>query len=247
MSEEQSPRTQKEVEADIALKEADLVLRQLEAEEKRATIRVELAKAEREEVSARSYALDLEKKEETRILEKANDHYHRTYHFTGVVNLKSVEDCMDRTTLWDRTDAECDIEIVFNSPGGDVVSGMALFDHIEELSRRHKVTCTAQGMAASMAGILLQSGGIRRMTPGAWVLIHQISGGVMGSFGDMEDRIEWIRRVQDRVLDIFADRARKSGAPKPLTKATFKKNWERKDWWLSADDCLKAGIIDEIA
>lgn len=246
-AEPKETRTPEEVEADLLLKKADLELKGLEAEEKRATARKTLAEAIKAETEAAAYELDLQKKVEARQLEKANDHYHRVYHFSTPVSEKSVEACMDRLTLWSRIDPGCDIEVVFNSPGGSVTDGMALFDFLQELGREgHKVTTTAMGIAASMAGILLQAGQVRRMGKEAWVLIHQASFGSSGSFGQVEDTVEWVKKVQERILDIFAERALNSGCEKPLSRATIKKNWERKDWWLSSAECLKHGFVDEV-
>jgi ATP-dependent Clp endopeptidase proteolytic subunit ClpP len=240
-------RTSDEITADLRLKDADLQLKTLEQEEKRALARKTLAEALKAEAEAAAYSIDLAKKQENRVMELANDHYHRVYHFVGGVDPKSVEACMDRLTLWSRMDVGCPMEIVMNSPGGGVVAGLSLFDHILNLRREgHKVTITTQGWAASMGGILLQAADVRRMSPESWVLIHQVSGGASGSYGEIADQVEWMKRVQDRILDIFAARAKASAAPKPLTRAVFKRNWERKDWWLSSDECLEYGIIDEI-
>lgn len=240
-------RSQLEIDADIALKEADLVLKGLEADTARAEARKTLAEAVKAETESAAYALDLEKKQEARQAEKANDHYYRIFHFTQAVSEKSVEQCMDRLTLWDRIDPSCAIEVVFNSPGGSVVDGMALFDFLRELSRKgHHVTTTAMGIAASMAGILLQAGDTRRIGNEAWVLIHQASFAAQGSYGSVEDTVEWVKKVQERILDIFAEKCATSGAEKPFTRAQLKKNWERKDWWLSSNECLKHGVVDEV-
>lgn len=144
-----------------------------------------------------------------------------------------------------------DLEIVFTSPGGSVVDGMRLFDHIGLIRRQgHKVTTGTLGMAASMGGILLQAGDHRWMGAEAFVLIHQISAGVHGSYGEIEDRVKWFDRVQSRILDIFAARAKQAGengtASKPATRALLEKNWRRTDWWLDSDEALKLGIVDEI-
>ena len=235
MPEYKETRTQLEIDADIALKNADLIIKELEAEGLRATARETLAKALKAEAEGEAYSIELEKKRESRQAEKANDHYFRIYHFSQPVSEKSVEACMDRLTLWDRIDPECPIEVVFNSPGGSVVDGMALFDFLREMSRKgHHVTTTAMGIAASMAGILLQAGDTRRIGNEAWVLIHQASFAA------------WVKKVQERILDIFAEKCATSGAEKPYTRAQLKKNWERKDWWLSSGECLKHGVVDEV-
>lgn len=179
--------------------------------------------------------------------EQAADAFRHVYRFTGAVTEQSAAACMKELTLWSQIDPRCDIEVVFFSPGGSVTDGMALFDTIQLLRRAgHTVTTTAIGMAASMGGILLQAGDHRRMTKESWVLIHEISAGIAGSMGDMEDRVEWLKRIQERILDIFADRAKKSKAKSPLSRVEFKKRWSRKDWWLSSDECLKFGIVDQV-
>lgn len=244
---EKDTRTPAEVEADLALKQADLTLKTLEAEKHRAEIRKVLAEAVKAESEATAWTIDLAKKEEARQVEKAADYYHRVYQFVGQVSEASVDKCVDRLTTWTRIDPRCDIEVVFNSPGGSVIDGMALYDFLQQLRRDgHRITTTGMGIAASMAGILLQAGDVRRMGREAWVLIHEGSFGVQGSIGQVEDRFEWVKRIQDRILDIFAERAKASAAEKPATRAFIKRNWERKDWWLSSDECLKLGIVDEV-
>ena len=209
--------------------------------------RLNTAEAQKAEAEVRSYQIDLEKKEKEYEAVKAGDIYNRVFYFADSVNAKSVKACMDRLTYWNRTDPGCDIQIIFNSPGGDVVDGMALFDYIQVLRRQgHTVTTTTLGYAASMAGILLQAGDKRQMGKEAWVLIHEASFGAVGSYGEVEDRLKWVEKVQERILDIFATRAAASDAPSPMTRAQIKKNWHRKDWWLSSDDCLKYGFVDEV-
>jgi len=183
---------------------------------------------------------------------KASDAFHHIYYFLDPVNDVSVERCLATLDLWDRLDPRCEMTIVFNSPGGDVVSGLAMFDHLRSLSRKgHVITTRTEGIAASMAGILLQAGDHRVMGPEAWVLIHEASFGASGKSFEVADRVEWVKRVQERILNIFAQRAKEAGengtASHPMTKAGLKKNWSRKDWWLSSEECLKFGIVDEVS
>lgn len=233
-------RTTEEIEADLALARGRLA--QVEANTRKLLAEAEVAEAE-----AFVSNIQRDKIKDQREAELASDVYNKVYYFTKDVNSGSVASCVDRLTYWMRTSPGCDIEIVFNSPGGSVVDGMALFDFIQQVRREgHKVTTTALGIAASMAGILLQAGDVRRMGKEAWVLIHQASFGAIGSYGEVEDRLKWVEKVQERILDIFAERAATSGAEHPMTRNRIKKNWERKDWWISSDDCLKYGFVDEV-
>jgi ATP-dependent Clp endopeptidase proteolytic subunit ClpP len=152
---------------------------------------------------------------------------------------------MRELSVWHRTDPGCDITLILSSPGGSVIYGMAMFDHIRYLqSQGHRVTTKSLGYAASMAGILLQVGDERVMAKESWLLIHQISAGTSGSLGEIEDAVEWYKRMDERGLDIFYERSR--GGKQPLSRAAIKKKYERKDWWLSSDEALKYGFCDRV-
>jgi ATP-dependent protease ClpP protease subunit len=211
-----------------------------EAAKARAEARKALADAEQAEAFAAMEAFDLERAVEKRERERATDQRHRVYRFVGDVGSGSVKACMDELTVWSRIDPACRMEIIFQSPGGDVVSGLALWDFLQEQrGAGHHLTTVARGYAASMAGILLQAGDVRIMGKESWLLVHEASFGVIGSFGEVEDRVEWVRKVQGRILDIFAARSK-------LSKAQIKRRWHRKDWWLDSDSALKYGFVDEV-
>ncbi len=74
------------------------------------------------------------------------------YAFNDPVSSSSVGACISQLNIWTRTDPGCDIEIIFNSPGGGVIDGMALYDYLQTLRRAgHKLTTVTFGMAASRA------------------------------------------------------------------------------------------------
>jgi ATP-dependent Clp endopeptidase proteolytic subunit ClpP len=170
----------------------------------------------------------------------AADRYHHTFQFTAAVNEANVAACIDRLNRWARIDPTCDIEVIFNSPGGSVVSGMALFDFLVDLTHQgHKVTTVALGVAASMAAILTQAGSVRVMGREAWLLIHEISFATMGKIGEVEDTTEWARGISKRVVQIFANRS-------TMSSAQVEKAMKRKDWWIDSDTALKLGLVDEV-
>ena len=171
--------------------------------------------------------------------DNAGDAYHHVYQFVSEVTGSSVNSCIDRLSRWSRMDPTCDITVVFNSPGGAVIPGMALFDFLLSLRTDHRLTTVALGHAASMAGILLQAGAHRVMGREAWLLIHEISFMAVGKIGDVEDTTDWAKRICERVVQIFADRSK-------LSAKQIETRWKRKDWWLSSDECLKLGFVDEV-
>lgn len=224
---------------------AELDKFQAEADAARAQARLHLANAREAEANADLAQLGLIKAEEDERARRHSDAHHRLYQFDGAVEASSAKACMQQLRQWDRLDPECDIEVIFNSPGGSVIPGMALFDLIVRLSQRgggqHRITVGAQGMAASMAGILLQSGDHRWMGPEAVVLIHEISAGTVGKIGEMLDAVKLYETLCARVIDIFIGRAEGK-----CSKAKFVKSWTRTDWWLTSAECLKLGFVDEI-
>lgn len=181
----------------------------------------------------------------------AGNEYAHKYNFTDAVDSASVQKLMNELEIWSRIDPACDIEIVFSSPGGSVIDGMALFDFIQGIrAKGHKVTTGAIGYAASMAGILLQAGDVRWIGKEAYILVHEVSFGAGGKMGEVEDEVKFVKKIQNRVLDIFAKRCAEAGknktATKPLTKTQIQQRWERKDWWIESSEALVWGFVDEV-
>lgn len=228
-------RTQAEIDATVAKLLA-------EAEKAQAEARQAIAQARKDEANAEEYALDLEDRRYSHERSLLSDYRQHVYRLVGEISSKSVHDCMTKLTEWSRMDPGCDIEIIFSSPGGSVIDGMALFDFLQMLRQSgHHITTGTVGMAASMAGILLQAGDTRWVGEQAWVLIHRASFGAIGQTFDIEDRVEWIKRVEKRIIGIFVSR---SGGK--LTSRKIKRNWERKDWWLDAEEAIELGVADEV-
>ena len=170
----------------------------------------------------------------------SDDENNHLYRFDGAVSKSSVLRCMKKLTEWSRLSPECDMEIVFSSPGGSIIDGFELFDFIQELrSRGHKITTGSLGMAASMAGILLMAGDVRWIGHQCWMMIHRAAFGAIGKTYEVEDEVKLVKRIEERCLDIFVSRSK-------LTKQKIKRNWDRKDWWIDADECLDLGLVDEI-
>jgi ATP-dependent Clp endopeptidase proteolytic subunit ClpP len=184
--------------------------------------------------------LDWAKALEKRNKEKAIDDENFLYRFGSDVNSSSVSACIKRLTEWHRVSPESDIEIIWSSPGGSIIDGFELFDYIQHLRNEgHNITTGSLGYAASMAGILLQAGGTRWIGHQAWLMIHRAAFGAYGKTFEVEDEVKFVKRIEERILDIFTSRSK-------LTRNRIKRNWERKDWWISADEALELGLVDEV-
>jgi ATP-dependent Clp endopeptidase proteolytic subunit ClpP len=171
---------------------------------------------------------------------QAKSHRHHIYEFDGVVDGRSVGHCIEVLGSWSRQHPGCPMTVYFNSGGGSVIHGLALYDYIQELKARgHHITTVGLGMAASMGGILLQAGNVRVMTSNSWLLIHEVSSGTVGKFSEIEDEVAFLKRLQRQLVAILASRS-------TLTQRQIMNRWTRKDWWLDAQEALVLGFIDEV-
>ena len=135
-------------------------------------------------------------------------------------------------------DPDKDIMMYINSPGGSVVSGMAIYDTMNYIKCDVSTICV--GMAASMAAVLLASGakGKRYALPNSEIMIHQPLGGAQGQASDIAIHAEHILKTKKKLTKILAE---KSGQPIEV----IEKDTDR-DNFMSANEALKYGLIDKI-
>lgn len=135
-------------------------------------------------------------------------------------------------------DAEKDISLYINSPGGEVYSGLAILDTMNFIKPQVSTICV--GMAASMAAVLLSAGakGKRFCLPHSKVMIHQPSGGAQGQQTEIEIVAEEIKKTRRELNQILADA---SGQPIEKVQADTER-----DNYLTAAEALEYGLIDRI-
>ncbi|RZT23377.1 ATP-dependent Clp endopeptidase proteolytic subunit ClpP [Fictibacillus sp. BK138] len=135
-------------------------------------------------------------------------------------------------------DPDKDISIYINSPGGSVTAGLAIYDTIQFIKPDVSTICI--GMAASMGAVLLVAGakGKRYALPNAEVMIHQPLGGTQGQASDMAIHAKRILQTRELLNKIISER---SG--QPIEKV--EKDTDR-DYFMSAEEALKYGIIDKV-
>jgi len=231
--EKEQKKSPEEIQAELKLKDAET--RRTEAEARKTE-----AEASKAEFEAHDARIIHEKAVIARRKELSIDEENHLYRFSGSVGEASVRKCITKLTEWSRLDAKCDIEIVFSSPGGSIIDGFELFDFIQDLRLTgHRITTGSLGMAASMAGILLQAGDHRWIGHQCWLMIHRAAFGAIGKTYEVEDEVKLVKRIEGRILDIFTKRSK-------LTRLKIKRNWDRKDWWIDADECVTYGLVDEI-
>ena len=131
-----------------------------------------------------------------------------------------------------------DIHLYINSPGGNVSSGMAIYDTMQFLKSPVNTIC--MGMAASMGSFLLAAGreGKRHALPHARIMIHQPSGGAQGTAADIEIQAREIIYLRAQMNGLYAKHT-----GRPLEQ--IERDMER-DFFMSAEDAKKYGIIDTV-
>ena len=135
-------------------------------------------------------------------------------------------------------DPDKDIEIYINSPGGQVDSGLAIYDTMQFIKPQVRTICV--GMAASMAAVLLSAGapGKRLILPNARVMIHQPHGGAQGQAVDIEIQAREILRMRESINRILSNHTGQ-------TVERIAKDVDR-DFWLGAEQAKEYGLVDEI-
>ncbi len=135
-------------------------------------------------------------------------------------------------------DAEKDISLYVNSPGGSVTAGMAIYDTIQFLKCDVATYCV--GQAASMGAVLLTAGakGKRFALPNARIMIHQPWGGAQGQATDISIQAKEILRLRDRLNEILAFHTGKS-------LEAIAKDSDR-DFFMSAQEACDYGLVDTV-
>ena len=135
-------------------------------------------------------------------------------------------------------DASKDIQIYINSPGGEVYSGLGIYDTMQFIKPDVATICT--GMAASMAAVLLCAGahGKRSALPHSRVMIHQPLGGAQGQASDIEITAREILKIKEELALIIARHSGKS------TEEVIRTG--DRDYWMIASEAKDFGMIDEV-
>lgn len=135
-------------------------------------------------------------------------------------------------------DPDKDIIFYINSPGGVVYDAFAVYDTMKFV--KCDIQTVGIGVQASAAAFLLSSGtkGKRLLLPHATVMIHQPSAGTRGKVTDMEIDLREGLRMKKLLNEIMA---RNTGQPVKKIE-----NDMERDYWMSADEAKKYGVVDEV-
>ena len=135
-------------------------------------------------------------------------------------------------------DAEKDISLYINSPGGSVSAGFAIYDTMQYI--KCDVSTICMGMAASMGAFLLSSGakGKRFALPNSQIMIHQHLGGAQGQATEIEIVATQILKIRENINNILAENTGRS-------IEEIKRDTER-DNYMTAQEAMDYGLIDRV-
>lgn len=181
--------------------------------------------------------------EQTSRGERSYDIYSRLLQDRIIILGSQIDDAVASTIVaqllfLQSQDAEKDISIYINSPGGVVTAGMAIYDTMQYISCPVATYCI--GQAASMGAVLLAAGakGKRYALPNARIMIHQPLGGAEGQATDIDIQAREILRLRESLNGILASHSGR-------TMEEVAKNTDR-DNFMSPEEAKAFGLIDEV-
>ncbi len=162
----------------------------------------------------------------------------RVIFLTGEINDAVADAIVAQLLFLENKDANKDICLYINSPGGSVTAGMAIYDTMNYIKCDVSTICI--GLAASMGAFLLSSGakGKRYALPNSEIMIHQPLGGAQGQASDIKIQADHIIKTKHRLNSILA---LNSGKPYEVVE----KDTDR-DNYLSAEEAKEYGLIDQV-
>lgn len=135
-------------------------------------------------------------------------------------------------------DADRDIQMYINSPGGSVTAGFAIYDTMQHIKPQVSTICV--GMAASFGAVLLTAGahGKRFALPNSEVMIHQPLGGTRGQASDIQIQADWMLKTKDKLQRVLAKHTGQ-------TVEQIEKDSDR-DHFMTAIEARDYGLIDAV-
>lgn len=162
---------------------------------------------------------------------------HREIECVGSIDADSVNSLILQLRYLQRQDPDAEITMFINSPGGEVDSGMALYDVMKGISCPIRTVCV--GMAASMGALIFISGDTREMLPHSRVMIHDpLINNVGGSALKLQSVCDNIMQTRNIIAEVIAEHTGKSLEEVYQKTAT--------DSYFRAEEAIEFGLADKI-
>lgn len=165
---------------------------------------------------------------------------HRKVFLTETVNRKTAEELLKQLMYLEREEPGEPVTLYVNSPGGEVISGLSVYDYIGVMKSPVNTVCI--GSAASMGAILFLAGEERSMLKNSEIMIHDPSFAA-GDIGgkkplEIQEKLDKLMAVRDKLAEIIAERT-------GMTKEQVCRRTES-DTYLNAQEALECGIATKI-
>ena len=162
----------------------------------------------------------------------------REIELCGHVDAEVVNSLIRQLRYLQKQDAQAEVTLFINSPGGEVSSGLALYDVMQAISCPIRTVCL--GMAASMGALLFMSGDTREMLPHSRLMIHDplIQGGISGSALSVKAAADNLMRTREITGQIIAKHTGKSLEEVLATTAS--------DTYFEAEEAVAFGLADRV-
>lgn len=154
------------------------------------------------------------------------------------VNEQSANLIVAQLLFLDREDPDATIKLYVHSPGGEVYSGLAIYDTMQQVSA--PVSTTAIGRTASFGTVVLVGGtkGKRFALPNATIHMHQPLGGMQGQVTDMDIQLKEFNRLKKKLINIFVEH---TGQPHEIIERD-----SDRDIFFEPEQAVEYGLIDEV-
>lgn len=162
----------------------------------------------------------------------------RIIFITGEIDDNVANTVVAQLIYLEGKNADKDISLYINSPGGSITAGMAIYDTMKYIKCDVSTICV--GLAASMGAFLLAAGtkGKRMCLPNSEVMIHQPLSGVQGQVTDIQITAKHVQKIKDKMTKMLAE-----NCGQPLEKVA--QDVER-DNWMDANEAKAYGLIDKV-
>lgn len=172
------------------------------------------------------------------LVEKHETPRNDVYQIFGEITAASVKRDIDKIgRMADKLDPKGVLTIILDSPGGSVTQGFALYDYLRTLPVPTIILVV--GQASSMAAVVLQAGTLRIMGENATLLVHEINAIYEGKVSMQEDDRHLTEIMWKNTLGVLCSKSK-------LKPDEIKKQVDRKDWYLTAEEAKKLGLVDVV-
>ena len=152
-----------------------------------------------------------------------------------IIKVRSILDY--RTIESYKGEADAPINLILNSPGGDIHEMLGVIDYVNTLNVKVNIICRGKALSAA-AIILVCATGQRMVSKNSTIMFHQASSFISGKLSDITATIEYVKKIETDLYALLAEKTKK--------EASWWEVHMKSDLFLTASEALNLGVIDQI-